>query len=317
MPQTGIDISKDINMSASITDKIKIALREPKRVVIYLLCRIAPIIPDKLFLKWLFRLRMGYKLNLDNPQTFSEKLQWLKLYNRKPEYTQMVDKFEAKKYVASIIGEEYIIPTLGVWDSVDDIDFDALPEQFVLKTTHGGGNTGVVICRDKSTFDIAKAKAKLQKSLKSCIYRQYREWPYKNVKRRIIAEALIGNGYTEDYKFFCFEGEVKLCQVISGRESTMTIDFYDKEWNHQPFHEPKAYPFSKRPLRRPALYDKMWEVAQALCKNQHFIRIDLYAVNDQIYFGELTFFPTSGMGGFEPQEWDYKFGEWIKLPEGI
>ena len=142
-------------------EKLKLAFREPKRIVVYLLGIIAPIIPDRLYLKMLFRLHMGYNLNLDNPQTFSERLQWLKLYNRKPEYTQMVDKYEAKKYVAGIIGEEYIIPTLGVWDSVDDIDFDALPNQFVLKTTHGGGNTGIVICRDKSTLDIPKSKAKL------------------------------------------------------------------------------------------------------------------------------------------------------------
>lgn len=301
-------------MEKTIADRIKLALREPKRVAVYMLCCIAPLLPDRLYLKWLFRLRMGYRLNLDNPQTFSEKLQWLKLYNRKPEYTQMVDKYEAKRYVAGIIGEEHIIPTLGVWNTVDDIDFDALPNQFVLKTTHGGGNMGVVICRDKSTFDIPKAKAKLRSSLNKCIYRQFREWPYKSVKRRIIAETLIGDGQIDDYKFFCFEGEVKLCQVISGRESIMSIDFFDKEWRHQPFHEPKEYPFSAHEITKPKLYDKMWDIADRLCKEHHFIRVDLYEISGRIYFGELTFFPTSGMGGFDPKEWDYRFGEWIKLP---
>lgn len=294
--------------------KLKRAFLKPKRIFTYLLRIMAPIIPDRLYLRMLFRAQMGYKLNLDNPQTFSERLQWLKLYNRKPEYTQMVDKYEAKKYVAGIIGEEYIIPTLGVWDSVDDIDFDALPNQFVLKTTHGGGNTGIVICRDKSTLDIPKAKAKLKKSLGKCIYRQFREWPYKNVKRRIIAETLIGDGLMNDYKFFCFGGDVKLCQVISGRESTMSIDFFDKEWRHQPFHEPKEYPFSTHEITKPKLYDKMWDIADRLCKEHHFIRVDLYEISGRIYFGELTFFPTSGMGGFDPKEWDYTLGQWIKLP---
>ena len=146
-------------------------LTQPKKLVIVILSRLSSIIPDKIYLKWRYKLEMGYKLNLDNPQTFNEKLQWLKLYNRKPEYTQMVDKFAAKEYVAKIIGEEYIIPTLGVWDKFDDIDFDKLPDQFVLKTTHGGGNTGVVICKYKSTFDKDLAKVRLERSLKSDIYR--------------------------------------------------------------------------------------------------------------------------------------------------
>ena len=292
-------------------------LHDRKRLLVSMLTRLSFLFPDRLYLKMLFRLHMGYKLNLDNPQTFSEKLQWLKLYNRRPEYTQMVDKYEAKKYVAGIIGEEYIIPTLGVWDSVDDIDFDALPNQFVLKTTHGGGNTGIVICRDKSTLDIPKAKAKLKKSLGKCIYRQFREWPYKNVKRRIIAETLIGNGQMNDYKFFCFDGDVKLCQVISGRESIMSIDFFDKGWKHQPFHEPKEYPFSAHEITKPKLYDKMWDIARSLCVEHHFIRVDLYEISGRIYFGELTFFPTSGMGGFTPKAWDYTLGKWIKLPNEL
>ena len=317
MPQTGIDISKDINMTASFIDKIKIALREPKRVVIYLLCRIAPILPDKLFLKWLFRLRMGYKLNLDNPQTFSEKLQWLKLYNRKPEYTQMVDKYEAKKYVANIIGEEYIIPTLGVWDSVDDIDFDALPEQFVLKCTHDSG--GIIICPDKSQLNIAKAKKILRKGLKRNFYAVNREWPYKNVKPRIIAEKYMvdESGYElKDYKFFCFNGEPKAMFIATDRgvqgEETK-FDFFDMDFNHLPFTN--GHPNATREIAKPLSFEQMKHIAATLSQGLPHARIDLYDVNGKVYFGEITFFHWSGTTPFNPKEWDYKFGEWIKLPE--
>lgn len=300
-----------------IKNIIGFILRNTRALILAILVRVAPIIPDKLYLKWLFRFKMGKELNLDNPQTFSEKLQWLKLYNRKPEYTQMVDKYEAKKYVANIIGEEYIIPTLGVWDRFDDIDFDTLPNQFVLKTTHGGGNTGVVICKDKSTFDIASAEKKLNKSLRNSIYLKYREWPYKDVKKRIIAEEyikVIENDDLPDYKFFCFNGKPEYCQLIAGRDTgTTTIDWYDKEWNHQPFHEPKDYPFSNKVQNKPHCLNEMWNLAAKLSQSQPFLRVDFYEINNTIKFGELTFFPTSGIGGFSPEEWDYKLGELIQL----
>lgn len=306
-------------MNDSILNKIKKAIHNPRKLAVYLLFQIAPILPDRFFIKILFRLRMGYKLNLDSPQTYSEKLQWLKLYNRKPEYTQMVDKFAAKEYVAKIIGQEYIIPTLGVWEKFDDIDFDKLPNQFVLKTTHGGGNTGVVICKDKSTLDRDAAKKKLDRSLKSDIYKSLKEWPYKNVAKRIIAEQFIESSERQDladYKFFCFNGEPKFCQVIAGRESgTTTIDWYDKDWIHQDFHEPKNYPFSKEGHTKPSCFEEMLHLASKLSVGQPFLRVDFYEIDNQIKFGELTFFPTSGMGGFDPMEWDYKFGEWIKLPK--
>ena len=290
----------------------------PRALISAILVRMAPIIPDRLYLKWLFRLKMGKKLNLDNPQTFSEKLQWLKLYNRKPEYTQMVDKYEAKKYVANIIGEEYIIPTLGVWDKFDDIDFDALPNQFVLKTTHGGGNTGVVICRDKSTFDIASAKKKLELSLKTDIYRLLCEWPYKDVKKRIIGEEFLevqGHQDLPDYKFFCFNGEPKYCQVIRDRNTKETIDFYDMDWNHMPFVG--LNPVAKNgtePVAKPLHLDNMISVCKKLAKDIPFSRIDLYVINNKEYFGEITFFPASGIGRFDLEEWDYTLGELIKLP---
>lgn len=306
-------------MNKSFSNKIKEAIHNPRKLAVYILFQIAPILPDRFYIKILFRLKMGYKLNLDSPQTYSEKLQWLKLYNRKPEYTQMVDKYEAKKYVANIIGEEYIIPTLGVWDKFDDINIDKLPDQFVLKTTHGGGNTGVVICKDKSTLDRDAAKKKLDRSLKSDIYKSLKEWPYKNVAKRIIAEQFIESSERQDladYKFFCFNGEPKFCQVIAGRESgTTTIDWYDKNWIHQDFHEPKNYPFSKEGHTKPSCFEEMLHLASKLSVGQPFLRVDFYEIDNQIKFGELTFFPTSGMGGFDPMEWDYKFGEWIKLPK--
>lgn len=288
---------------------------KPSLLLLAILTRIAPIFPDKLYLKMLFRLRMGYKLNLDNPQTFSEKLQWLKLYNRKPEYTQMVDKVEAKKYVAGIIGEEYIIPTLGVWNSVDEIDFAKLPNQFVLKTTHGGGSGGVVICKDKSTFDIKAAKQKLNRSLRQDIYTHLREWPYKNVKKRIIAEEYIVDkkGESNDYKFFCFDGEAKIMLMATERQTGVKFDYFDKDFNHLPFEQ--GGPNSSKVLAKPACMDKMLKIANILSQRIPHVRVDLYDIDGKIYFGELTFFDSSGMAKFKPQEWDYTFGNWIKLPE--
>lgn len=304
-------------MEKSFSEKIRIAISNPRKLAVYLLCRIAPIIPDKLYLKWLFRLRMGYKLNLDNPQTFSEKLQWLKLYNRKPEYTQMVDKVGAKEYVAKIIGEEYIIPTIGVWDSVDDIDFDKLPNQFVLKCTHDSG--GIVICKDKSKLDIESARRILRKGLKRDFYSTSREWPYKDVKRRIIGEQYMvdESGYElKDYKFFCFDGEPKALYIATDRgvegEETK-FDFFDADFNHLPFVS--GYPNANRKITKPQGFEEMKQLAAKLSQGQPHLRVDFYDINGKIYFGELTFFHMSGTTPFEPKEWDYTFGSWIKLPK--
>jgi hypothetical protein len=299
------------------------ALHSPDKLLLVILVRMAPIIPDKLYLKWLFRLKMGYKLNLDNPKTFNEKLQWLKLYNRKPEYTQMVDKFAVKEYVAKIIGEEYIIPTIGVWDKFEDIDFEALPNQFVLKTTHGGGGGGVVICKDKSKFDIQAAKIKLNKSLKQCIYKSLKEWPYKDVPRRIIAERYMVDKVSEnnpygnlvDYKFYCFDGCVKVCMIATERysETGVCFDYFDSEFNHYPFEQ--GGPNSKKNIKKPELLDDMITLATKLSAGMPHVRVDLYCVDKQIYFGELTLFDSSGFAEFNPIEWDYTFGNWIELPK--
>ena len=205
--------------------------------LIYILFRdlhLNGLLSDKQYTKLQYRVVTGHKLNLKNPKNYNEKLQWLKLYDRKPVYTTIVDKFAVKGYVRDIIGEQYIIKTIGVWDRFDDIEFDKLPDQFVLKTTHGGGNTGVVICRDKKTIDVKRAKSILEKSLKRDAYKVSREWPYKNVPRRIIAEEYMEDSKTgelRDYKFFCFDGEPKALFVASERQKKEEpcFDFFDTE----------------------------------------------------------------------------------------
>lgn len=276
---------------------------------------------DAFYLRVLYLFEMHSFLNLKSPKTFNEKIQWLKLYNRKPEYTKMVDKFAVKDYVANLIGREYIIPTLGVWKTFDEIDFDKLPNQFVLKTTHGGGGMAVAICRDKSTFDRNKARGILEKSLKSDIYQQFREWPYKNVPRRIIAEKFMTSQASNapkdlpDYKFFCFGGEPMYCQVIRDRHSLETIDFYDMEWNHQEFVGLNVLAKNgEKTVECPRQLATMQEICRKLSKGIPFVRVDLYVIDDIEYFGELTFYPASGFGSFTPKDWNNKFGELLKLP---
>lgn len=297
---------------------LKEYLFQPKKTLIVILEHFFTWLPDKVYLKLLFRLRMGRRLNLDNPQTFSEKLQWLKLYDRNPEYIKMVDKFEVKDYVAKALSNDYIIPTLGVWDRIEDIEWDTLPDKFVLKTTHGGGSSGVIICKDKASFNRSNAINSLKKSLRQDIYCTLKEWPYKSLNKRIIAEKYIEPNSAmndlPDYKFFCFNGQPKYCQVISGRETKKSIDFFDHNWEHQLFHEPRNYPFAEVEPSRPDALEKMWLAATKLAKDKPFSRIDFYEVGGSVYFGEITFFPTSGMGGFDPEEWDDIFGSWIQLP---
>ncbi len=273
-------------------------------------------LPDKFYLKLQFHRKMGYRLNLKNPKTFSEKLQWLKLYDRKPEYTVMVDKVKAKEYVASKLGEEYIIPTIGVWDDPEKIDFDSLPDLFVLKCNHNSG-TGMYICKDKSKMDVEKIKAELRKGLKENYYIKNREWPYKNVPRRAFAEAYMEDEFGElrDYKFFCFDGEVKALFIATDRskgEHAVRFDFFDENYNHLPFTN--GHPNASVLPKKPIMFEEMKNLASKLSKGFPHVRIDFYEVGTQIYFGEMTFFHWSGMKPFVPEEWDYKFGSWIKLP---
>ena len=273
-------------------------------------------LPDKLYIMLVFRLKMGYWLDLKNPHTYNEKIQWLKLYNRRPEYTKMVDKYAVKDYVATVIGDEYIIPTIGVWERPEDIEWDKLPNQFVLKTTHGGGSSGVVICKDKNTFDRQKATMKLQRSMKQDIYRYFKEWPYKNVARRIIAEKFIDSGQNDlpDYKFFCFDGEVKALFVGTERQTgNVKFDYFDADFIHLDLIQ--QHPMSGKNLPKPLNFDVMKQLAGKLSKGIPQVRIDFYDVNGKIYFGEMTFYHHGGIVPFHPEKWDYTFGSWIKLPK--
>lgn len=271
--------------------------------------------PDRIYLKLLFEARTGKKLNLDNPQTFNEKLQWLKLYNRKPEYTQMVDKCEAKKHVAERIGDEYIIPTLGVWDRFDQIDFDALPDRFVLKCTHDSG--GLIICRDKATLDKKKAKAKIERSLKKNYYWASREWPYKNVRPRIIAEQYVEDNFGTDslpvYKIMTFGGVPKIIQTIQNdKMPNESIDYFDADWNLLDLRQ--NYPNSEKPFDRPEKLEEMLSLAKTLSQGLPFLRVDFYQVKGKVYFSEYTFYSDTGLATFDPPEWDETLGEWIQLP---
>lgn len=274
--------------------------------------------PDAMYLKLMFRVRFGQKLNLSSPETYNEKLQWLKLHDRNPEYTKMVDKYEAKKYVASIIGEEYIIPTLGVWDRFEDIDFSKLPDQFVLKCTHDSG--GLVICRDKDSLDYAAAKKKINASLKKNYYYSGREWPYKNVKPRIIAEKYMEDGHKglRDYKFFNFNGRSRFIYVSEGLEdhATARISFFDFEGNRLPF-ERMDYEGFDDAIEFPANFKEMKGVSDKLASSikASFVRTDFYSINGLVYFSEITFCPCNGMIPFSRSEWDGKIGSWLKLPE--
>lgn len=288
----------------------------PKRFLGVMLSYIAPFIKDdEIFIRLRWKLCMDYPLNLENPQTFNEKLQWLKLHDRKPIYTSMVDKNEAKKYVANIIGDEYIIPTLAVYDKVEDIDFDKLPNQFVLKWTHDSG--GLVICKEKSKLNVGDARKKLKKGESSNYFWRNREWPYKDVHPRIIAEQYMEDSMCHelrDYKFFCFNGEPKALFIATDRSNPREetkFDFYDMDFQHLPFIN--GHPNSVKPIEKPCKFEEMKVLAAKLSKGIPHLRVDFYEVDGKVYFGELTFSHWSGLKPFEPREWDYKFGGWIKL----
>lgn len=275
----------------------------------------SPCLSDKLYLKLLFRHQMGYQLDLNNPKTFNEKLQWLKLYNRNPLYTVMVDKVRAKEYVANKIGEQYIIPTLGVWENVDDIDFDSLPSRFVIKCNHNSGK-GMYICKDKSKMDTEKVRNGLRKGLRENYYLHGREWPYKDVPRRIIAEQYMEDesGYElKDYKIFNFNGKPQFIEVDFDRFTNHRRNIYSCDWNMLDMEiQYKANPSHQ--IARPKCLNEMLHLSEILSANIPHVRTDFYVINEQIYFGELTFFHGSGMEFFYPQQWNEIIGNWITLP---
>lgn len=296
-------------------NKIVKALRNPYLVFGVLLHRVFSrfIHDERLYIKLDYLSGMKHFPDLDNPKTFNEKLQWLKLHDKHDEYTLLVDKYEVKKYVEKVLGNKFIIPTIGVWDKFDDIDFEQLPNQFVLKTTHDSG--GVVVVKDKAKLDYKSAKKKLEKSLSRNYYYEHREYPYKNVKPRIIAEKfMVDESGTElkDYKFFCFNGEVKFLFVATDRPFDTRFDFFDVEFKHLPFRQ--GHPWAKKGIKKPENFEEMKRIASILSKNISHVRVDLYNINGQIYFGEMTFFHFAANTPFEPACWDEKIGKYLKLP---
>lgn len=276
-------------------------------------------ISDKMYLKLFFRGQMGKKLDIKHPVTFNEKMQWLKLYDRKPLYTQLVDKYEVKKYVANKIGEEFVISTYGIYSSFDDIDFTALPDKFVIKCTHDSG--GLVICDDKKKINIKQTKKKINSSFSRNYYYLGREWPYLNIKPRIIIEEYIDcqtDSGLFDYKFYCFNGIPKLCLVCANRYKSggLVKCFYDMSWNKMNIARTKE-PVYNVEIEKPSNFDEMVVIAKKLSKNFIFLRVDLYNVKGRILFGELTFYPSSGFEGFNPNVWDKKLGSWIELDDII
>ena len=286
-----------------------------KKIVLHLThCR---LVSDKLAIRIQYRIIMGSSLNLDNPKTFNEKLQWLKLYDRNPLYTTLVDKYAVKEWVAQRIGEEHVTKTLAVWEKAKDIDITDLPDKFVLKTNHDSGS--VVICRDKSAFDLDSAKKKLAKSMRHNFFYVGREWPYKNVKPCIFAEEYLedaATGELPDYKYFSFNGKAKAMFIATERmvqNSETKFDFYNMDFQHLPFTN--GHPNSEHEIKRPDTFDTMREFAERLSKDIPQVRVDFYETQEGLYFGEMTFSHWSGFVPFDPPEWDDIFGSWIVLPE--
>ena len=278
--------------------------------------KLSHLMPDKAYISLKYRAMLGKWPNFDAPATLNEKLQWIKLYDRKPEYTMMVDKYEVKKYIAKEIGEEYLIPTIGIWDDFDEIEFDKLPERFVLKCTHNSG--GLVICQDKNKLDIHAAKRRIQSALKENYYWHSREWPYKDVKPRIIAEKYMENedgSSISDYKIQCFNGEPDNILVCAERYSETGVKYcyFDKNWKYLPYSNQKGVEEFALTIEPPKFLSEMLEIAKKLSKEIPALRVDLYEIQGKIYFGELTFFPGSGMDKTITEEANQMMGSKLVL----
>jgi len=273
-------------------------------------------VDDKSFIEKKFRALLGYEPDLDHPVTFNEKINWLKLNYRKTEFTSEVDKYEVKKYVEQKLGSEFIIPNYGVWDRFDDIDFDSLPESFVLKCTHDSGSR--VICRNKADLDMKAARTRLEKVLEHDYYKLNREWPYKDVRHRILAEMFLDNHgkALNDYRFYCFNGQPKFFSIDLEVNSSCRVNFYDPELKILPFGVAEEPPLFDAEVKMPSNIDRMLEIAKVLSHDHPFLRVDLYNVDGKIYFSELTFFSYGGFMGFCPdRSWDGKIGAYLDLPE--
>ncbi|MEK6263430.1 MAG: glycosyl transferase [Clostridium sp.] len=288
-------------------------ISNPRKWMLWLLDKkIAYLIPDKTYLSLKYWALIEKKINLICPTTFNEKLQWLKLYDRRPKYTQMVDKYEVRNYISKTIGEEYLIPLIGVYDKFEEIDFNNLPKQFVLKCNHDSG--GLIICKDKSKLDIKVARHKINKSLKRNYYYVHREWPYKNVRPRIICETFISekNKTPDDYKVLCFNGKAKLISVHIDRFGKHKLDNYNMKWEKTIIG--KDGPMSEFTYEKPKQFEKLIQLTELLAANMIHVRIDWFIVKDKLYFGEITFYEASGFEHFDNEEDNYLFGSWINLP---
>ena len=277
--------------------------------------KLSRLIPDRIYLQIVYFKHFRRFINFNNPKTFNEKIQWLKLNYRNEEYTKLVDKYRVKQYITKLMGEEYVIPTLGVWNNVDDIDFKSLPEKFVLKCNNDSG--GIVICKNKKDFDEAKAKSFLKERLKNNGYWYGREWPYKNVKPCIIAEKYMEDSISKDikdYKFFCFNGSMEFFDIDIDRFIEHRANYYDRNGNFLPFGKTYCPPDYTKKIEMPKNLDKMIELAETISHNTVLSRIDFYEIDGQVYFGEITFYPGSGFSPFTDEKWDYKLGDMIDLP---
>lgn len=298
----------------SIFGRIAKCLSHPSKIIVFLGRQVffRNIISDELYLKMLFKNTFNYRLNLKNPQTLNEKMQWLKVHERRPEYSKVVDKYLVREYVAELVGEQYLIPLLGVWDNVDEIVFDKLPKRFVLKCTHDSGSVFVVW--DKKSVDLEDIKKKLNRALKQNYFYRGREWAYKNVKPRIIAEQYLEDEKMNDlidYKLMVFNGKVKCSYTCTERSSStgLKVTYFDMDWNKMPFE--RAHPVSEKPIEKPCNFDEMVRIAEVLAEPFTFARIDFYEVNTKLYVGEITLYP---IGTFEPNKYDSILGEWLALP---
>lgn len=274
-------------------------------------------VPDDKFVQLMFRSKMGYEMSLDTPITFNEKIQWMKIYDRNPVYSIMADKIRAKQFVSSILGEDLIIPTLATWDRAEDIDFDSLPNQFVIKCNHNSG-LGMAIVKDKNTIDKDKIVLKAKKGLEQDYYLYGREWAYRDIPRKVFAEKYMIDdkvGELRDYKFFCFNGVCKFFKIDFDRFTEHRANYYDRDKQLMTLGEVVCPPNPEKRIQIPDTINQMIEYAEKLAKNCPFVRVDFYDVNNHIYFGELTFYPSSGCGPFTEPGWDEKLGEWLELPE--
>lgn len=270
-------------------------------------------IPDDEYCKVLYKARFGEEINLDNPKTYNEKIQWLKLYDRNPLYTTMADKIAAREYVSSKIGSEYVVPMYGAWDYFDEIDFDQLPNEFVLKCNHDCGS--FVVCKDKNTFDFERAKQKLENALTLNFYLHRREWVYKDIKPQILAEKYMGF-IEEDYRFVVFNGEVKFfyCGLDWAEPTRKKFNIYLPDLTYIPVRH--SYPTNPNyNLKKPKHFAEMMEVSIKLAERLPLLRVDLWQQQGQVYVNELTFYQSAGFGIFDPEEWDEIIGSWLVLPE--